>query len=123
MFMSTSLRLPPQLDFPATMTAAIFDAAASFLADQRRALHLSRQPGGGATVRPGAETPLWNTLVAEIRPHLRKYGAQARLGRLLGLPRQQVNAYFTLRTRMPDAERTLQLLAWLMATRQGHPPS
>ena len=45
------------------------------------------------------------------------------LGRLLGLDRQTINAYFIARTRMPDAERALQLLTWLMAVRKGLPPS
>jgi len=81
-----------------------------------------RSRRGGATLRPGRETPLWNALRAELRPHLKHYGSQARLGRLLGLPRQQVNAFVTGGGRMPDAERALQLIAWLLAVRQGRPP-
>ncbi|MFA5263629.1 MAG: hypothetical protein WC378_07360 [Opitutaceae bacterium] len=69
----------------------------------------------GATLRPGTRTPLWNILREHMKPHLKEHGAQARLGRLLGLHRQAVNAYFTRGSRMPDAERTLLLLAWLMA--------
>lgn len=69
---------------------------------------------GGKTLRPGVETPLWNQLRRRLRPHLRKYGRQALLGRQLGLPRQRINAYVTGRTQMPDAERTLQILVWLI---------
>ena len=77
----------------------------------------------GATLRPGQHTPLWNELRRQLQPHLRKYGQQVKLGRLVGLPRQRINAYVTRGTQMPDAERTLQLTAWLLATRQGRPPS
>lgn len=76
-------------------------------------------PPGGATLRPGKHTPLWNELRAQLRPHLYKRGQQANLGRLLGLPRQRINAFVTGGGQMPDAERTLQLLAWLMAVRDG----
>jgi hypothetical protein len=77
----------------------------------------------GGTLRPGKETPLWNELRKQLRPHLRKYGHQANLGRMLGLPRQRINAFVTGGGQMPDAKRALQLLAWLIAVRQGHRPS
>jgi hypothetical protein len=77
---------------------------------------------GGRTLRPGRETPFWNALRAHLRPHLRKYGSQVNLGRLLGLPRQRINAFVTGGGQMPDAERTLQLLYWLHRVRQGRPP-
>jgi hypothetical protein len=83
-----------------------------------------RRPAkGGRTLRPGNDTPLWNEFRLQIRPHLRKYGRQANLGRLLGLPRQRVNAFVTSGREMPDAERTLQLLVWLALVRSGRPPS
>ncbi|MDB6115499.1 MAG: hypothetical protein JWQ62_2444 [Lacunisphaera sp.] len=82
-----------------------------------------KRPQVGATLRPGVETPLWNELRAALRPHLRHYGTQVNLGRVLGLSRQQINSFVTRGKRMPDAERTLQLLAWLAATRQGRRPS
>jgi hypothetical protein len=34
-----------------------------------------------------------------------------------------VNSFVTGGGRMPDAERTLQLLAWLVAVRQGRRPA
>jgi hypothetical protein len=98
---------------------AILDAAEAIAEKGVHAFKAPRRGRRGATTRPGADTPLWNTLVTEIRPHLKQRGAQANLARLLGVPRQQVNAYFTLRTRMPDAERTLKLLAWLVAAREA----
>ncbi|MDD2765116.1 MAG: hypothetical protein PHE83_14215 [Opitutaceae bacterium] len=121
--MSAPLRLPPQLELPAGLLDLLVDAAAAIVADKRKASHSAHRARKGGTIRPGRETPLWNVLAAEIRPHLSSYGAQANLGRVLGLSRQQINAFFTRRTRMPDAERTLQLLAWLMAVRQNRPPS
>jgi len=78
---------------------------------------------GGRTLRPGKQTPLWNQLRTQLRPHLRQYGQQVNLGRMLGLPRQQINAFVTSGRRMPDAERTLQLLVWLLAVREGRRPS
>lgn len=67
----------------------------------------------GGTLRPGGNTPLWNRLRNMAKPRLLIHGEQARLARLLGLHRQAINAYFTCGSRMPDAERTLMILAWL----------
>jgi hypothetical protein len=67
----------------------------------------------GATLRPGADTPLWLALAAAIRPWLRTYGAKAILGRQLGVHRGRITEYFVKHSAMPDAERTLLLLEWL----------
>ena len=67
----------------------------------------------GATLRPGPETVLWNTLVDHVRPHLHRRGEKANLARILEVPRQRINEYFVARTMMPDAERLLHVLAWL----------
>ncbi len=80
-----------------------------------------RKGKGGATLRPGKDTPLWNALIASALPHLKAHGAQASLARQLGLQRQQINAFFSQQTRMPDAERTLQLIAWLNTASQSAP--
>ena len=121
--MSATLKLPKQMELPAALAEVLAGAAIAFLEERRRAFRTARPPRKGATLRPGRDTPLWNALVAEVRPQLRKYGTQVNLGRLLGLDRQTINAYFIARTRMPDAERALQLLTWLIAVRQGLPPS
>lgn len=121
--MSAPLKLPPQMELPAALAELLAVTAATYLQDRRRAFRLVRRPRAGATLRPGKATPLWNALAAEIRPHLRKYGTQVKLGRLLGLDRQTIHAYLVARSRMPDAERTLQLLTWLIAVRRGLPPS
>jgi len=80
-----------------------------------------RNPGG-ATLRPGSVTPLWNRLVTEASPLLKRRGEKAQLARLLGVHRQAVNEYFVRRTRMPDAERTLLLQDWLRARQEGRRP-
>jgi hypothetical protein len=122
--MSTlGVRLPRHLELPAELGEILAEAALHHLKDRQRAFRLARRPHKGGTVRPGKDTPLWNALAAAVRPHLRAHGAQVNLGRLLALDRQTVHAYFVARTRMPDAERTLQLLAWLLAVRKGTPPS
>ena len=82
---------------------------------------LPRNPGG-ATLRPGPATPLWNRLVTQVRPLLKHRGEKAQLARLLGVHRQAVNEYFASGSRMPDAERTLLLLEWLQARQQGKRP-
>lgn len=73
----------------------------------------------GATVRPGADTPLWNELAMEARGLIRHYGEKANLARFLGVPRQRVHQYLMDRSAGPDAERTLLLLAWVHARRSG----
>lgn len=117
---------PPSLEVPAKLAEVIFVASFEMAKRAAKAYRIeARKRGrrGGGTLRPGKETPLWNELRRQLRPHLRVYGSQVNLGRLLGLPRQRINAFVTGGGEMPDAERTLQLLAWLMAVRRGRPPS
>ncbi len=73
----------------------------------------ARRPRKGATLRPGADTPLWNAVVEQVRPHLRVRGAKANLARVLEVPRQRVHDYFVIGTQMPDAERMIHVLLWL----------
>lgn len=103
----------------------VIEATEEFVGHAAKAFQIAarrRSRRGGKTLRPGDETPLWNELRRRVRPHLKKYGQQANLGRLLGLPRQRVNEYFTRGEQMPDAERTLQLVAWLGSVRRGRRP-
>jgi hypothetical protein len=65
------------------------------------------------TLRPGPDTPLWNQLVRNVRPHLRRRGSKAQLARLLGLPRQRLQDTLKAGTASLDAERTLLLIGWL----------
>jgi hypothetical protein len=95
-------------------------ARATELRRKRRAALRAAGPRGVAlTLRPGPDTPLWNELVRQIRPHLRKYGAKAQFARLLGLPRQRLQDCLKARTACFDAERTLLLLGWLTFFQRG----
>jgi len=124
--MLTARRLAtPMIELPYELTRLIRLAAEDMARQSAKAFRIEqrrRSRRGGATLRPGQETPLWNELRAQLRPHLQVYGQQVNLGRLLGLPRQRINAFVTGGGEMPDAERTLQLLAWLMAVRHGKRP-
>jgi hypothetical protein len=73
----------------------------------------------GRALRPGPDTPVWNELVRQAAPYLRKRGDKIRLARLLGLPRQRLHQLLVAKTACADAERTLLLLAWVQAKRAG----
>jgi hypothetical protein len=73
----------------------------------------------GATLRPGGETPLWNALIATIKPTLNRRGARAILARELGVHRARIGEFFDKPSAMPDAERTLRLLVILSRLAQG----
>jgi hypothetical protein len=113
---------PPPLPFQiveiliaAAARSATQMATARAVAARRR----HRPPGHGLTLRPGPDTPLWRELVRQVRPHLRKYGAKAKLARLLGLPRQRLQDCLKAGSASLDAERTLLLLGWLGFFQRG----
>jgi hypothetical protein len=95
--------------------AAARGAAARAVAARRR----HRAPRRGLTLRPGVDTPLWNELVRQVRPHLRKRGSKAQLARLLGLPRQRLHDCLKARSACLDGERTLLLVGWLGYFQRG----
>lgn len=78
-----------------------------------------RPPKRGLTLQPGPDTPLWNELVRQAVPLLRKRGSKVHLARILGVPKQRLQVCLKARTGCLDAERTLLLTAWLCARRQG----
>jgi hypothetical protein len=82
-----------------------------------------RMPNPGFALLPGRDTPLWNQLVRQVAPMLRKRGSKVKLARLLGISRQRLHICLKSRTGALDAERTLFLLAWLAAERRGRPLS
>lgn len=99
--------------------ALLVDAAGAIANEAAYRLRACAQPKRrGRTVRPGTDTPLWNAVRKQLKPHLSRYGDQAKLGRMLGLPRQRINDFVTGGGKMPDAERTLQLIVWLIALRR-----
>jgi hypothetical protein len=102
------------------------DLLSVFSTDARNSARKRMGPtrSSGGTLRPGAAaTPLWNKLVTQVRPLLKRRGEKAQLARLLGVHRQAINEYFVSGSRMPDAERTLLLQAWLEARRKNERPS
>jgi hypothetical protein len=77
----------------------------------------------GSALHPGLDTPLWNELAKTTEMRLTRYGEKANLARYLGVPRQRVHLLLVAKTACPDAERALQLLAWVNARRAGHDPA
>ena len=114
-------KFPPQATIPAELALALFDAAAVAARTAARAGKLKFAPRArrGATVRPGSATPLWNEVMKLAQPLLGKRGEKAKLARLLGVPRQRVHEYLKSKSACPDGERTLLLLCWVAAQRQG----
>lgn len=113
--MSFGTELPYSARLMAELIEGLSVAAVKMAADASRRRAHARRKRVGDTRRPGPETPLWNSLVKRVRPRLEKWGSQANLGRVLGVPRQRVHDYFVRRTRMPDAEGVLHVMLWLTA--------
>jgi hypothetical protein len=105
--------------FPLELAALLLEAAFDSVRESVRDAQRSRRPKRGKTLRPGTDTPLWNSLVLAVNAQFTRYGDKARLGRVLGLPRQRIYEIFRRRRHLPDAERTLLLLIWLQARRAG----
>jgi len=115
------------MEYPGPAALKLTDALVESLVDAARlaaikAAHLARpaprRRSRGQTLRPGADTPLWNALVAETAPLLKQHGARALLARELGVHGSRVTEFFVRRAAMPDAERTLELITWLGRQRQ-----
>jgi len=110
--------LPPwEIELMEEFIVAAVAAAREALRARARAR--SRPARRNLTLRPGADTPLWNELVRQLRPHLRRYGSKAQLARLLGVPRQRLQDCLKAKSASLDAERTLLLLGWLGFFRRG----
>ena len=109
---------PRQLELPAAFSLLLFEAADR--AVRAAAGKLRRRPARrGRILAPGIDTPLWNELVRQALPSLKKRGSKAQLARLLGLPRQRLQDCLKAKTACLDAERPLLLLCWLAARQQG----
>jgi hypothetical protein len=114
--------LPLQLQPAAMLVEGLSVAARESVRRINRNLAEHSRGRAGSTLRPGGATPLWNALIATLRPWLTRRGDKAQLARLLGVPRQRVHDFLVGRGRMPDAERTLLLLEWLAARQRGVKP-
>lgn len=112
-------RLPRQLDIGLELAVLLMEAAVKSAQLAAKNYQRSRRPRVGETLKPGLETPLWNELSRAIETRLTRYGEKARLARVLGLPRQRIYEMLRVRRHLPDAERTLLLLAWLHARNSG----
>lgn len=106
--------LRPWIDLGVMLAEAAGHGAIKAFSDLR-----PRRHGVYRTRRPGPETPAWNFLATMLRAELKPFGAKVRLARYLGIPRQRLYEFLTSRSRLPDAELTLQLLHWLTEKRAG----
>jgi hypothetical protein len=115
-----SQKLPPQLKLHGALALALFDAAFATARAAAHTIDATRRPKDfGRTLRPGAQTPLWNELIKFAAPFMHRRGTKTKLARLLGVPRQRIQDYLKQRTAAPDAERTLLLLCWAAARAEG----
>ncbi len=115
--------LPLQLQPAAMLVEGLSVVARESARRINRSLGERAAARAGVTLRPGSATPLWNALIASVRPWLNRRGEKVQLARLLGVPRQRVHDFLVGRGRMPDAERTLLLLEWLAARQRGVKPA
>jgi hypothetical protein len=111
--------LAAHLNRIAPLTDGLIAAAEATARVARRKYHDARRRHGYGALRPGPATPLWNELAQACAHHLTRYGDKAKLARVLGVSRQRLHVLVVSRTACADAERTLQLLAWLQARRHG----
>jgi hypothetical protein len=111
--------LPASLAIPLDLVNFLAEAAAKSIRHRIKQAARKRRPRRGLTIKPGGDTPLWNELAAVVRSQLVRRGEKAKLARVLGLPRQRLHEFLLERRALPDAERTLLLLVWLQARRQG----
>ncbi|MFI5337321.1 MAG: hypothetical protein ACHQ5A_11090 [Opitutales bacterium] len=111
----------PRHELPAELALALFAAAewAARAAARRYQRHRRARHPRGRTLRPGDRTPIWNALLQQAAPYLRRRGSKAHLARLLGVPRQRLQDCLKARTATLDAERTLLLLCWTAAHQQN----
>lgn len=111
--------LHPKLELLSILTEGLIAATVETARLAAQAAPAAKRPKVGQTLRPGAGTPLWNTVAAAARAELKRHGDQAKLARILGVPRQRLHEMLKSRHHLPDAERTLLLLTWLQARRAG----
>ena len=106
--------------FPHEIIESLYHFSLEAAQRAARARLVRRPAKGGRALLPGPDTPLWNELVRQVRPHLRRRGSKNLLAHLLGISRQRLHLCLKARRASLDAERTLLLLAWLQARQQGY---
>lgn len=107
----------------APLTDVLIAAAEATAKLARKKYREARRRRGYEALRPGSDTPLWNELARACVSDLARYGEKAKLARLLGVSRQRLHMLLVAQTACADAERALQLLAWLQARRHGRDPA
>lgn len=112
-------RFPGQLDATLDLAVLLTEVAVKSAAAANQRLRRARRTRKGETLKPGVDTPLWNELVLAVKGQLTRRGEKVRLARLLGVPRQRLYELLNRHRHLPDAERTLLLLAWLHARQHG----
>lgn len=113
--------MPSGLQFSGGIILILAEAAEQAARKAMRQIRHHYRRRVGATLRPGRATPLWNELVKQAQPLLRKRGSKAQLGRFLQLPRQRVHDCLKAKSASLDAERALRLMCWVAARQQGRP--
>ena len=112
-------RLPRPLEIQGEVVLALAEAAIKGAKALAAAGPARKRPRRGQTLKPGLDTPMWNALVAALVEQFKRRGERVHLARVLGLPRQRVTEMLRSQSILPDAERTLILLMWLHARRNG----
>jgi len=108
----------PKLNLWVDMGALLATAAEAGIKQAGKSLQ-PRRRGSYLTRRPGPDTPLWNVCAIRLREELRPLGSKVRMARYLGIPKQRLNDYLKVGSRMPDAETLLQMLNWLAHKQAG----
>lgn len=119
----SKLLYPQNLAYVGPMADALLASAAMTAKAAAKTYKAATRKRGYSALRPGPETPLWNELARACQQDLTRYGEKAKLARILGVPRQRIHLLLVAKRACPDAERTLQLLAWLTARRRGIDPA
>ncbi|MFT3866922.1 MAG: hypothetical protein QM715_00360 [Nibricoccus sp.] len=114
--MSNSIH--PRLEMLDSVMEALVNAARETLLQTAKLAH-RRSGKAGEGLKPGVDTPLWNELRRRVTSQLVKRGEKVRLARFLGVPRQRLHLILKAQSAMPDAERSLLMLAWVIAREQG----
>jgi len=76
------------------MAGLVGDASVALARIARRHLKPRAPRRRNATLRPGVDTPLWLTVVATVRPYLRRRGEKALLARVLGVHPARIHEFF-----------------------------
>lgn len=113
----------PKITYPAYLmgdvAGILLELAEASLRESAARRRKVRRRRIGETLHPGIATPLWNELLRQAQPLLRRWGEKAQLARQLGIDRQRLNHCLKAGRACLDGERTLLLLCWVAARQRG----